>query len=280
MVISMASLRIVSSRILPSALAAATIVIAPDARAEIYDCNGVWKTARCSGEPSRVLPEVSSRATDPDRSDRESLLHELTMRSIRAREEFDIRVDLSDAENVCKGEGASLERCRETVRRIEADLEQRTLSHSAVAGQREANRLQDEANRLSEERNADGEPTVVVVERPTYIIPRRRWRHHGGHGHHHHGHGTVQSGTSLSVGATSADGTVSVGVTTGESIITDGPRPVYIDPVQSPFADSRPRPRAAGGSMLSVRGGSSSHRSQLQRSRRSIESEAASLRRR
>lgn len=176
---------------------------------EIYNCNGVWTSAECEGGKVLSVEDESRKTSMPDAleqkaavemSQKKLLIHDLTMKSIKAKREFEIRFDASGVEAFCLQPETSLEDCQQ---RIEADsdrLENKTQSSATLKAQQEANQLQKEKN----ERAAKEEKSQVVVVQPNPVIiidhPERR---HGFHEHRSEGFG-------VKVEASSGSGSVSV----------------------------------------------------------------------
>lgn len=165
-------------RMYSSTFVAALLLLstATPALAQLHECNGMWTNKPCDGSVSNTIGAKESNAPDdPARAEKRSLLHELTMRSIKAHEQYDIRTDLAPAEKKCLTEPAPLDECRAAVKQVDEDLDRKIDAASTVAERKKANELRDEANRLQRERNRieEEKSNVVVVERrPLIIIPR------------------------------------------------------------------------------------------------------------
>ncbi|MFN8390384.1 MAG: hypothetical protein U0136_08855 [Bdellovibrionota bacterium] len=237
------------------------------ALADVYQCDGKWTNKPCSGNVTQTINETHSPSvSDPVPSQNRSLFHELTMKSIKAREEYDVKVDLSSAEKICLQQTASLEDCKKALDAVETALDQKVASASAAAEQKKANALQQEANRIQEERNKieENKPNVTVVERrPVIVVPRDRPIY----GHDHYGHGLEghESAASIQVTGSAANGNGSITVngsastTTGNVITAPGSvvplesnHPVIVSDhsgthvTPGPFAKPRKNPSSAG----------------------------------
>lgn len=125
---------------------------------EIVLCNGRWTNQPCDNATAlipaqkRVLSPTEARA----RSEKESLLHRLTMKSIEAKRSFAVDFDLSGARSLCSASAPSVEECRTEVERLDDRLEQR------LKAARKAKEEEDERKR----KKGDDNQTTVVVGQP------------------------------------------------------------------------------------------------------------------
>ena len=140
---------------------------------EIYNCDGVWRNMPCGqAAPSTRNPEELQKKAYL--SEKRSLLHGLTMSRLRAKEEYDVDVDIGSARDVCNNSAATLDDCRVEVERLQGVLTERTAALKLAAEKERANRLQEEANQIQQERNEieANKPNITVIQQyPTY--PRR-----------------------------------------------------------------------------------------------------------
>lgn len=206
------------------------ILIAIPVSAEVYECDGKWTNKPCQGSITRSLEESGSTvAVDPAVKlvrEKTSLLHDVRMKVIGARNDFDLRYDIEPVETFCLKTNSTLEQCREKITKAEEDLERRLANVSAAAAQRRAIELQEEANRIQQERNRIEEkrPTVTIIEeQPLIIVPRRPHDHHTG-----------EAGISVSGTTTSGGVSVEGSITTGETVYDHGNYPVVINPQPRP----------------------------------------------
>jgi len=226
------------------------------AHAEIYECEGKWTNKPCNGSVTKSIEETGS-AVPADENvkairEKTSLLHDLRMKQIQAREVFGIRFDLTAVENFCLKSPSSVEECARRIDSVGAQLEKQMTAADALASQRRANELQEEHNRLQEEQNRieSEKPNIAIVEdyRRIIVVPRDHDHHDFDHrpdrSHDHGGSASINvqgSGTNGN-GSISVGGSVSTHV--GESHVGSyGGRcgsdhaPIIINPVV-PRADN------------------------------------------
>ena len=224
----------------------ALMVLATPAAAEVFECNGTWTTKPCEGSPTRTVASPSSarEVDDPDRGQKSSMFHDLTMKSIRARESYGFKVELLVAEKNCIRERGPLEQCAEAIRFVEEELDRKIQAAELLKTQQQAVKVQEEANKLQAERNEieRSKPTVAVVRRPVIIV-----RPDGDH--HQHG-GFV--GSSVQVSGSSPNGNVSISITENSGASYPG-RPPRPSPgghgASGPHAQWN-QPKAAGGQVV------------------------------
>ena len=158
------------------------------ASAEVYECDGKWTNKPCPGKVTKSIEELGSSAPIDESTkllrQKTSMLHELRMKNLQARENFDIRYELGAVESFCLKTLTSLEDCDKKVKDADAELDKKISSASLLASQKRSIELQEEANRLQQERNKieEEKATVVIQERqPILVIPRDRpFQDHGG----------------------------------------------------------------------------------------------------
>lgn len=146
---------------------------ASSAGVSLYNCDGVLRNLPC-GEKQTV-----SRSSDAERqkraylSEKRSLIHNLTMSRLRAKEEYDIDVDIGSARDICNNADSPIEECRAEAERLQGVIIERTAKLKSAKEKERANALQEEANRLQQERNEieANKPNVTVIQQ--YPIVRR-----------------------------------------------------------------------------------------------------------
>lgn len=180
--------------------------------ADVYQCDGKWTNKPCDGQVAKKLVETEQglETVDPARGEKRSLLHELTMKALKARDDYQIRTDLASAQNTCTKPGISLEQCQTTAQKIDKDLDEKIDRAAKLANKKKQLELQQEANRLQAERNKieDNKPSVVVVNRPIIRLPRPRE-----YQQIPQGSGIAVRISGAQVSGSSASGAVSIGAT-------------------------------------------------------------------
>ncbi len=185
------------------------------AYAELYECDGKWTNKPCNGDVTRSIEESGSAAPADEATkalrEKTSLLHDLRMKEIKAREQYDIQYDISSVEKFCLSQESSIEDCSKRIESARTALDKRIATEGSLAAQRRANQLQDEANKLQEQRNTieAEKPNVAIVENRRIIVVPRDWDH--GHGHHDNGGASIHVQGSGSSGNISVGGSISAG---------------------------------------------------------------------
>lgn len=224
-----------------------SILLTSPVAAEVFECNGTWTTTPCGNTPSVAAsgsPKVTTaQPDDPDRSQKSSMFHELTMKSIRAREQYTVKVELAMAERACVRERQSLESCAAAIKAAEEELDRKILVAEQLKTQQQAVKAQEEANKLQAERNEieRSKPTVAVVRRPVIIVrPDTELRPQ------------IGAGSSVQVHGSSPNGNVSISIT--ENSGYSYPRPGgYLPPYDGrPHGSYHHAPRAAGGQVVAL----------------------------
>ncbi len=204
-----------------------SVLVPTISQAQVYECNGTWTNQPCNGEPAKTLtgqPSIPSPAvTDPDRGAKRTIFHDLTMKSIRAKGEYDIKVDLSVAEKLCIKELAPLEACSNQAKADEDAIDEKIKSAESLRLEQKKIALQEEANKIQKERNKSENVNIRIDRRPIIIVrPDGSVDHQqygGGAGIQVNGNVTTGSGTNGNISVTAGTGTV----------VNDGLRP-YINP--------------------------------------------------
>lgn len=146
---------------------------ASSAAVKLYNCDGVLRNLPC-GEKQTI-----SKSSDAERqkraylSEKRSLVHNLTMSRLRAKEEYDVDVDIGSARDICNSADSPIEDCRAEAERLQGVIVERTAKLKSVKEKERANALQEEANRLQQERNEieANKPNVTVIQQ--YPVVRR-----------------------------------------------------------------------------------------------------------
>lgn len=177
--------------------------------AQIHLCKGEWTNKPCEGVSQKTLDEVSQGADDQQRallSEKRSLIHELTMKVLKARDDFNLTFDIADVEDLCFKRQSSIDECRDKVNQSDDRLDKKISDAAAVRAQEDANKLRAERNQIEAEK-----PNVTVVERKNIFVVEedRRFRHPRdfvtpppGAGISVNTQGITAGGTSISVNAT------------------------------------------------------------------------------
>lgn len=205
----------------------AALFLASSAHAEIFNCGGKWTNKPCEAEPKATLKEKPSQNNEKevaDRSERESLLHELKMQAIEARRKYDVRIDVSAVETLCMKPQSSLSDCKNEVDALSDRIDQRTQSAALIKAREQSNKLKEKDLEIKQKEVEDNN-TIVIVEERNIIIP-----------HHRRPPIRPLSGAGISVNVNSADGSISAGgsVFSGSGI---HPRPHHHD---APLGIQRP----------------------------------------
>ena len=151
------------------------------ARADFYECDGKWTNKPCSGQVTGKISEgMSASPQDPGLSAKRSMLHELTMKQISARERYGIGIDISAVEDYCLKNPSSIDQCGDSIASASEGLDRRIATAVDIEAKKKANDLQDEANQIQAERNRieAEKPNITVVQeyygrnRPIIVVPR------------------------------------------------------------------------------------------------------------
>lgn len=145
--------------------------------ADLNNCNGTWTNKPCDGL-SRVPEEKKENTSDPDKSKKESLLHDLRMLSLESRRDYEIRYDISLTERTCKY--TDLVECDKAIKAAQRDLQELKTKAQLIKTKKERNELIKESNLLKKERNEiEAKKPGVLIQQNTILIPPRRppiWR--------------------------------------------------------------------------------------------------------
>lgn len=192
--------------------------------AQIYQCDGKWTNKPCGENNTQKAAEKKSSSPDSDSqaisSEKRSAFHELTMKSIQAKREFEVNYDLRNVESFCFSSTTSLEECQERIEEAEDRIDHKIASQELI----KKNKLQKEANALQKEKNRieTSKTEITIIENKYYRRRHRRWPpNHPQHPHHPRPHPHA-GGSSISVsaqGGSVGGGKVSVGGSFGASSI-------------------------------------------------------------
>jgi hypothetical protein len=138
-------------------------------------------TAPSGSTPSGAAPVLSAPTAvdsegpaDPGLSVKQSLFHDLNMKSIRAKKEYSIKIDITTAEDVCLKQPSSVAECRKAVDEIGDKIDSKVNEAVTIRNQQQSLRIEEERNNLLAEQNRiqAEKPDVVVIDRAHHL-------HHG-----------------------------------------------------------------------------------------------------
>ena len=133
--------------------------------AQVYECNGKWTNVPCDGKaPAFKAEKRDSHVLTPsqaaERGRKQTLLHDLTMKSIAAKRDLEIRLDIASADKICNDPLSALAECEKIVQDLDSRLSQMMTDARLVRAQENAAKeqarlreLQIESNRIQQERN-------------------------------------------------------------------------------------------------------------------------------
>ncbi len=125
--------------------------------ADLHECNGVWTNTPCQGEAQHTLAETTT-TPDPLRkelSERDLWLHDLEMRRLRAKREYNIDIDISEARALCQNIKTTAIQCKQTV----------TEKNVAIDGAlSDAERLEQQKKDAEKKATSNDPATVVVIQ--------------------------------------------------------------------------------------------------------------------
>jgi len=133
---------------------------------EIHNCNGRWTNLACDKLSITVgARKVLTPDEAKNRSQKESILHKLRMKSIEANRKYDVNLDITGAENSCNANLSGLEDCRKEAERLDEKLDKK-INSAALLKQREAKIKQPAPFQTP------GQTTIIIRDR--YPVFRRR----------------------------------------------------------------------------------------------------------
>ena len=146
-------------------LVATVFVGAVSAHAEMRECKGVWTNKPCEEAPQHALKESSSVESplQREKSQRSLWLHDLEMKSIKAKREFKVDVDIGDVQVICHDLQISTAGCRKAIADKDALLEERITAAKTLA----LKKAQLEAQTTPQQ-----QPLQVIVQNNDHF-PRR-----------------------------------------------------------------------------------------------------------
>lgn len=140
--------------------------------AQVYECDGKWTNQECHGQVNAELEETNKVLDVNQRLTREkrSLLQELRMEVLSAREDYSIQLDIKVAERTCEEATASLQDCQSQINDARGLLAEAIKESVATSLQKKSLELQEEANRLQRERNEiEANKPSVLVEKHDHV---------------------------------------------------------------------------------------------------------------
>lgn len=142
--------------------------------AQLYECAGLWSNKPCEDGAEPALKETEARERSPEQINqgvKDSLVHDLTMRNIRAKREFDVDVNIDAAVEECKKTSTSLSACREAVDELDDKMVSRIETIEARRAEQQANRLREESNQIQQQSQ---QVTIIDNRSSWWRYPRRR----------------------------------------------------------------------------------------------------------
>jgi len=138
---------------------------------EIHECDGRWTNLPCDKlAPLPANKKILTPEEAKARSQKESLLHRLRMKSIEANRKYDVDLDISSAEDLCNNSTTSLEICRREAERLDDKLDKK-INTAALLKQKE--------EKLKEPAVAKVPNQTTVIIRERYPVYRRRYGDYG-----------------------------------------------------------------------------------------------------
>jgi len=129
---------------------------APNAMADLQLCDGLWTNKSCEGNLALSLDEQPSESVPPTnktQSLKKLQFHDLDMKNLRAKREFDVSVSIELARQKCRAESYSLDDCLEEIYKAEGRLESKVERAKKLKLEEEKLEVEKEANRLKKEEN-------------------------------------------------------------------------------------------------------------------------------
>lgn len=148
-----------------------TLPVSQSAQAELTLCDGHWTNQPCSGEVEQKLRAVekstaqveAEQAARKQRSDKRSLVHEQTMKQLRARDEHKIAVDMLPVSDFCLQDSTSVNDCRKELDLVAERIEPKVAEAERLKAQQRANQLQEQNNEIEKNKV----PVIVINNMPT-----------------------------------------------------------------------------------------------------------------
>lgn len=152
--------------------------------AQVYNCNGVIGNLPCA---DRNKDESDNRRSDSNkqsakaelsaakaRSKKKSLLHELSMKVIRANREYKLDYDEDIVRSFCLKEETSLIECAKKIDELSERIDNRILNLEKIKAQKKANELAEEKFKAESK-----DTNVTIIRQPLYVVlptPTPVWR--------------------------------------------------------------------------------------------------------
>jgi hypothetical protein len=153
---------------------------------QAYNCNGIWSTTPCkTGTPLAILNSGLSTPKSEedlkaiaDKNKKESLVHDLNMKSIKAEREYQLRYDIVPISEYCKLSSTSVLDCSQKVNEMHDRIDTRINEVETLNIQKKANELQAEKNKLQTE---SGKASTTIIKQNVYVglpSPTPRYIYH------------------------------------------------------------------------------------------------------
>lgn len=140
------------------------------ASADIHNCNGTWTNQPCTSEATQTIKEHSATSTQlsaSEISEKRSIFHELSMLEAKARKDFHIKVDISEAAKLCLDSKGGIEECRTVSSKLDDKITERMKDAALIKAKEDSVKLQKESNELARTQNIiQQEQTNVTVINP------------------------------------------------------------------------------------------------------------------
>lgn len=129
--------------------------------AQVYNCDGVFTNFPCH-KPKPPAEAKKENNSDKDSLKKQTLLHDLTMKSINYRKKHGIKTDISEANDACTDKESPLEVCRTIVEKFDRSLEQKRVQAVEVF----AKEKEIDAGKTPAVVQKVEQKTVVVINQP------------------------------------------------------------------------------------------------------------------
>ncbi len=150
-----------------------------NAQAQLFECEGKWTNKPCNGKVEKELSVKEEKtgivgiSSNPDRAKKSSLYHELMMKSVKAKNDFQIETNLDQAEDKCLKGDYTLEECQTQIDSYNKELDSKIHKAEILKLKKEEVQLQKERNKIAQENNT----TTVIERRPVYIFKNNEPKH-------------------------------------------------------------------------------------------------------
>lgn len=148
---------------------------------ELNNCAGVITNRPCNGS---ITPKPVTLSNDAQiRSKKSLILHDLTMKSLRAKREHEVDVDISKARDICNNASTAIDECRDAAQALDDRIEDRLTARALV----EASRPDRKPDPRPTETASNTTEVVIINNVRVYRTPRGfphdRPHHDGRHDH-------------------------------------------------------------------------------------------------